>query len=166
MSETQKATFAAGCFWQVEADYRKVDGVVSTEVGYMGGTLDGPSYEDVCTDRTGHAEVTQVEFDPERVSYEQLVEMFWGIHDPTQVNRQGPDVGTQYRSAIFTHDEDQALIAKRSLAKAQARFSRPIATEIVPAQTFWRAEDYHQRYLEKRGMASCTIQLAETDAAD
>ena len=166
MTDTQRATFAAGCFWQVEADYRKIDGVVRTEVGYMGGAVDNPTYEDVCTDRTGHAEVTQVEFDPQRVSYEQLVEMFWDVHDPTQVNRQGPDVGTQYRSAIFTHDEDQALIAKRSLAKAQARFSRPIATEIVPAQTFWTAEDYHQRYLEKRGMASCTLELAETDAAD
>ncbi len=166
MTDTQKATFAGGCFWQVEADYRKVDGVVSTEVGYMGGTVENPSYEQVCTDRTGHAEVTQVAFDPERVSYEQLVDMFWEIHDPTQVNRQGPDVGTQYRSAIFTHDEDQALIAKRSLAKAQARFSKPIATEIVPAENFWTAEDYHQRYLEKRGMASCTLELAETDASD
>jgi peptide-methionine (S)-S-oxide reductase len=166
MTDTQKATFAAGCFWQVEADYRKVDGVIRTEVGYMGGAVDTPTYEDVCTDRTGHAEVTQVEFDPERISYEQLVEMFWGIHDPTQVNRQGPDVGTQYRSALFTHDEDQALIAKRSLAKAQARFPKPIATEIVPAETFWTAEEYHQRYLEKRGMASCTLELAETDAAD
>lgn len=166
MTDTQRATFAAGCFWQVEADYRKIDGVVRTEVGYMGGAVDNPTYEDVCTDRTGHAEVTQVEFDPQRVSYEQLVEMFWDVHDPTQVNRQGPDVGTQYRSAIFTHDEDQALIAKRSLAKAQARFSRPIATEILPAQAFWTAEDYHQRYLEKRGMASCTLELAETDAAD
>lgn len=163
---SEKATFAGGCFWQVEADYRKLPGVIATEVGYMGGHAENPSYEDVCTDATGHAEVTQVEFDPDRISYEELVETFWKVHDPTQVNRQGPDVGTQYRSAIFTHDEEQAMTAKRSKEAAQARFSRPIATEIVPAGTFWRAEDYHQRYLEKRGMASCTVELAEADASD
>jgi peptide-methionine (S)-S-oxide reductase len=163
---THTATFAAGCFWQVEADFRQVPGVLATEVGYMGGRTESPSYEEVCTDTTGHAEVTQVEFDPERVSYEDLLEVFWGAHDPTQVNRQGPDVGTQYRTAIFTHDEEQAIAAKASLEQAQPRFSRPIATEIVPAGPFWRAEDYHQRYLEKRGMASCTVDLAEADAVD
>ena len=166
MTTTQKATFAGGCFWQVEADYRRVPGVVRTEVGYIGGHTEDPNYQEVCTDTTGHAEATEVEFDPDRVSYEDLLGVFWRIHDPTQVNRQGPDVGTQYRSAIFTHDEEQAIAAKRSLADAQARFPRPIATEIVPAGPFWRAEEYHQRYLEKRGQASCTLELAETDATD
>jgi peptide-methionine (S)-S-oxide reductase len=158
---TKKATFGAGCFWQVEADYRKIPGVVRTAAGYEGGNLERPSYEDVCTDRTGHAEVVEVEYDPERVSYEELLETFWRSHDPTQLNRQGPDVGTQYRSVIFTHDEEQALAAKRSKEAAQDRFDRPIVTEILPTQTFWPAEEYHQRYLEKRGMASCTIELAE-----
>lgn len=163
---TEKATFAAGCFWQVEADFRKLPGVVGTEVGYMGGHTESPTYEQVCTDTTGHAEVTQVEFDPERVTYEDLLAVFWKSHDPTQVNRQGPDVGTQYRTAIFTHDEDQAMAAKRSKEAAQAGFSRPIATEIQQAGPFWPAEEYHQRYLEKRGMASCTIELAENDSDD
>lgn len=154
-----KATFAAGCFWQVEAAFRETPGVVGTTAGYTGGTLDDPSYEDVCTDRTGHAEAVLVEFEPDRVSYEQLLEVFWGSHDPTQVNRQGPDVGTQYRTAIFTHDGDQVAQAEASKSSAQSRFRRPIATEILPAGRFWPAEEYHQRYLEKRGMSSCTLEL-------
>ena len=158
-----KATFGAGCFWQVEAEYRKLSGVTKSTAGYAGGNLDRPSYEDVCTDRTGHAEVVEIEYDPERISYEQLLETFWSIHDPTQVNRQGPDIGTQYRTVIFTHDEEQADAARRSRDQAQPRFRRPIATEILPAPTFWAAEDYHQRYLEKRGMASCTLELAEAE---
>lgn len=155
----ERATFGAGCFWGVEATYRQTDGVVGTAVGFMGGTTAEPSYEDVCTDTTGHAEVVEVEFDPGKVSYEALLDVFWEAHDPTQVNRQGPDVGTQYRSVIFTHDEGQAEIARASKAalEAEGRFSRPIATEIVPAATFYRAEEYHQQYLEKRGLATCTI---------
>ncbi len=156
-----KATFGAGCFWQVEAEYRKIPGVTRTTAGYAGGTLDDPTYEDVCTDRTGHAEVVEVEFDPERVSYEDLLDVFWRIHDPTQLNRQGPDVGTQYRSVIFTHDEDQAVAAKRSKEEAEPRFPMPVVTQIAPASAFWPAEEYHQRYLEKRGLASCTLELAQ-----
>lgn len=153
------ATFAAGCFWGVEAAFRQVQGVLATRVGYMGGTLANPSYEDVCTDRTGHAEVVQVDFDPARVSYEQLLDVFWEAHDPTQKNRQGPDVGTQYRSAIFHHDDAQREAAEVSKARLSqsGKYSRPVATEIVPAQTFWLAEDYHQQYLEKRGLATCGI---------
>jgi peptide-methionine (S)-S-oxide reductase len=154
---SEKATFGAGCFWQVEVEFRNIPGVLDAAAGYMGGTLDHPSYEDVCTDRSGHAEVVQVEFDPNEVSYDELVERFWELHDPTQVGRQGPDVGSQYRSAIFFHSEEQRRAADESKARAQARFSRPIATEIVPAQTFWRAEEYHQQYLVKRGMATCRI---------
>jgi peptide-methionine (S)-S-oxide reductase len=154
-----KATFAAGCFWQVEAAFREVPGVIATTAGYTGGTLDDPSYEDVCTDRTGHAEAVLVEYEPDRVSYKQLLDVFWGSHDPTQVNRQGPDVGTQYRTAIFTHDTDQRAQAEASKGKAQSQFRRPIATEILPAGTFWPAEEYHQRYLEKRGLSSCTLEL-------
>ncbi|RDD63765.1 peptide-methionine (S)-S-oxide reductase MsrA [Ferruginivarius sediminum] len=153
------ATFAAGCFWGVEAAFRQVQGVLATRVGYMGGTLANPSYEDVCTDRTGHAEVVQVDFDPARVSYEQLLDVFWEAHDPTQKNRQGPDVGTQYRSAIFHHDDAQREAAEASKARLSqsGKDSRPVATEIAPAQTFWLAEDYHQQYLEKRGLATCGI---------
>jgi peptide-methionine (S)-S-oxide reductase len=153
------ATFAAGCFWGVEAAFRRVPGVRATRVGYMGGTLANPSYEDVCTDRTGHAEVVQVDFDPARVSYAQLLDVFWEAHDPTQKNRQGPDVGTQYRSAIFHHDDAQreAAEASKTRLSQSGKYSRPIATEIVPAQTFWPAEDYHQQYLEKRGLATCGI---------
>jgi peptide-methionine (S)-S-oxide reductase len=154
---TEKATFGAGCFWQVEVEYRNLPGVTDAAVGYMGGELENPSYQDVCTDRTGHAEVVQVEFDPEEVPYERLVELFFELHDPTQVNRQGPDVGSQYRSVIFFHTPDQKAVAETVRERAQARFKRPIATEIVPAATFWRAEDYHQRYLEKRGLATCRI---------
>ena len=162
---TEKATFAAGCFWQVEADFRRLEGVTRTTVGYTGGSLERPSYEDVCTDRTGHAEAVLVEYDPARVSYEGLLSTFWAGHDPTQLNRQGPDVGTQYRSAIFFHDEAQERAARESLERVQSGLDRPVVTQIVPVETFWPAEDYHQRYLEKRGLASCTLELAEVDAA-
>jgi peptide-methionine (S)-S-oxide reductase len=154
-----KATFAAGCFWGVEAAFRQVPGVTGTAVGYMGGKLKNPTYRDVCTDRTGHAEVVEVQFDPLKVSYEQLLEVFWQCHDPTTLDRQGPDVGTQYRSAIFTHDAEQETAARASkerLGRTRA-FPRPIVTEIVPAQEFWRGEEYHQQYLEKRGLAQCHI---------
>jgi peptide-methionine (S)-S-oxide reductase len=161
---TEKATFAAGCFWGVEADFRKIEGVVTTTVGYTGGTVANPSYELVCTDTTNHAEAVLVEFDPGQVSYEQLLDVFWTSHDPTQVNRQGPDVGRQYRSAIYFHSPEQEVAATRSRAEAQARFPRPIATEITPASDFYAAEDYHQRYLEKRGMASCAVTVADSSA--
>ncbi len=156
---TAIATFGAGCFWGVEAAFHQIEGVEDAVSGYMGGHLDNPTYEDVCTDSTGHAEVVQVEFDPEEVSYEDLLEVFWSNHNPTTPNRQGPDVGTQYRSVIFFHDEDQRERAERSLKdlEASGRFSEPIVTEVAPAQTFWRAEDYHQRYLEKRGLSHCHI---------
>jgi peptide-methionine (S)-S-oxide reductase len=155
----EKATFGAGCFWGVEAAFREVKGVVSTAVGYMGGTLRDPTYEDVCTDRTGHAEVVQVEYDPAVVSYDDLLKVFWENHDPTTLNRQGPDTGTQYRSAIFFHTPAQEVAAKASkeaLARS-GRFKRPVVTEIVPAPEFWRAEEYHQQYLEKRGLAHCRL---------
>jgi len=153
---TNKAMLGAGCFWGVEATFRQVPGVVDVTVGYSGGTQVDPTYEDVCYRNTGHAEVVLVDFDPARVTYEQLVDVFWSAHDPTQKNRQGPDVGTQYRSAIFVFDEEQAEAARASKARleASARFVRPIATEITPASSFWRAEEYHQRYLEKRGLAA------------
>jgi peptide-methionine (S)-S-oxide reductase len=154
-----KATFAAGCFWGVEATFRQLPGVTSTRVGYIGGQTEKPTYKDVCTDRTGHAEAVEVEFDPARVKYADLLKVFWENHDPTQLNRQGPDWGTQYRSAIFYHSPEQAAEAqasKESLEKAR-RYSKPIVTQIVPAVTFHEAEDYHQQYLEKRGMASCHI---------
>src|SRR5258707_4609264 len=152
-------TFGAGCFWGVEAEFKRVPGVIDTAVGYSGGETPNPTYKDVCTDETGHAEVVQVAFDPAKVSYEKLLEVFWKVHDPTQVNRQGPDFGTQYRTAIFTHSPEQEVAAKKSRADLEAskKFQRPIATEITPAGKFYRAEDYHQRYLEKRGMASCHI---------
>ncbi len=154
-----KATFAAGCFWGVEAAFRQVEGVVSTAVGYMGGTLKNPSYQDVCTDQTGHAEVVQVEYDPTKVPYDALLGVFWKIHDPTTLNRQGPDIGTQYRSAIFFHSPEQESAAKASKHRLEqaGAYKRPIATEITPASEFYRAEDYHQQYLEKRGLAHCTI---------
>jgi len=155
----EKATFGAGCFWGVEAAFRQIKGVKSTAVGYMGGKLKDPTYQDVCTDRTGHAEVVQVEFDPSEVSYEELLRVFWDNHDPTTLNRQGPDTGTQYRSAIFYHTPEQEAAAKASkeaLGKS-GRFKRPIVTEIVPAPEFWRAEEYHQQYLEKRGLAHCHL---------
>ncbi len=156
---TSKAMFGAGCFWGVEAAFRATPGVVDTAVGFAGGTTENPSYEDVCYRDTGHAEVVLVEFDPARISFEQLLNVFWENHDPTQMNRQGPDIGTQYRSAIFYFDEEQAQTARASKTTldASGRFRRPIATEITAAAPFWRAEEYHQRYLEKRGQASCHI---------
>lgn len=153
------ATFGAGCFWGVEAAFCRVPGVIDTAVGYSGGHLDKPSYKDVCTDETGHAEVVQVTFDPEKLSYSQLLDVFWKIHDPTQLNRQGPDFGKQYRTAIFFHSLEQEEAARKSkqALEASGKFHRPIATEISPARTFWRAEEYHQRYLERRGAESCHI---------
>lgn len=154
-----KATFAAGCFWGVEATFRQIPGVTATRVGYTGGDFKNPTYKDVCTDSTGHAEAVEVEYDPARVSYGDLLNVFWDNHDPTQLNRQGPDSGTQYRSAIFYYSpeqEQEARAAKQDLEKSR-RFSRPIVTQIVPAASFYEAEDYHQQYLEKRGLASCHI---------
>jgi peptide-methionine (S)-S-oxide reductase len=153
------ATFGAGCFWGVEAAFRRVAGVLDAVSGYAGGHTENPSYRDVCTDRTGHAEVVQVTFDPAKVSYEQLLDVFWKIHDPTQVNRQGPDFGTQYRTAIFYHSPEQEAAARKSkqALETSGRFRQCIATEITPAGPFWRAEEYHQRYLEKRGAESCHI---------
>jgi peptide-methionine (S)-S-oxide reductase len=156
---TELATFGAGCFWGVEAAFRQIPGVIGTAVGYLGGTLENPTYHDVCTGRTGHAEVVRVEFDPSEVTYDQLLEVFWKNHDPTTLDRQGPDVGTQYRSAIFYHSpvqKDAAIASKEKLSK-EGRFRRPIVTEITPASAFYKAEDYHQQYLEKRGLASCHI---------
>lgn len=158
--ERRKATFGAGCFWQVEAEFRRTPGVTGTTVGYAGGSLESPTYRDVCTDRTGHAEVVQVEFDPDAVSYQQLLDIFWHAHDPTQLNRQGPDVGTQYRSVIFFHDPEQEAAATESKEEQQRNTTKGIATQIAPAGTFWAAEDYHQRYLEKRGLASCAVTVA------
>ncbi len=149
------ATFAAGCFWGVEAAFRKVEGVTRTEVGYAGGHTAEPGYEDVCSGATGHAEVVRVEFDSDVVSYEELIEVFWNGHDPTQLNRQGPDVGTQYRSAVFFHDEAQQAAATAAKESAQERFGGGIVTEITPAPDFWRAEEYHQQYLAKRGQDAC-----------
>ncbi|MBA4543922.1 MULTISPECIES: peptide-methionine (S)-S-oxide reductase MsrA [Thermoactinomyces] len=153
------ATFGAGCFWGVEETFRQVPGVINTTVGYMGGTLENPTYEDVCTDRTGHAEVVQIEYNPEQVSYLDLLDIFWNNHNPTTLNRQGPDVGTQYRSVIFYHNEEQKKLAEASKEKMDksGRWKNPIVTEITPASTFWRAEEYHQRYLQKRGLDSCHI---------
>ena len=147
----QKATFGAGCFWGVEAAFRKVLGVADVAAGYMGGSLENPTYEDVCTGTTGHAEVVQVTYDPDKVSYTELLDVFWRIHDPTQVNAQGPDVGTQYRSVIFYHTEEQKKEAEKSKAEldASGKLKKPVATAIEPASTFWRAEEYHQRYAEK-----------------
>lgn len=153
----EKATFGAGCFWGVEAAFRNVDGVISTSVGYLGGTLSNPTYEKVCSGRTGHAEVVEVLYDPAKVSYATLLDMFWELHDPTQLNRQGPDVGTQYRSAVFYHTPEQEQLARASKERLDQSgvYTRPVVTEITPASTFYQAEDYHQQYLEKRGLASC-----------
>jgi peptide-methionine (S)-S-oxide reductase len=156
-SHMEKATFGAGCFWGVEEAFRQTPGVISTAVGYAGGTLDNPTYEQVCSGRTGHAEVVQVEFDPAQVSYEQLLQVFWENHNPTQLNRQGPDIGTQYRSAIFYHSPEQKEVAEQSKQQLEAsgQFNRPIVTQIEAASTFYRAEEYHQQYLAKRGARSC-----------
>ncbi len=153
------ASFAAGCFWGVEAAFRQVEGVLDTAVGYAGGRLENPTYEDVCSGRTGHAETVEVEYDPARVSYEQLLDVFWENHDPTMLNRQGPDVGEQYRSAIFFHTTEQQAAATASKAKLEdsGKYKRPIVTQIQPASKFYRAEEYHQRYLEKHGLAHCRI---------
>ncbi len=156
----EKATFGAGCFWGVELAFGAIPGVTATAVGYEGGSLERPTYKDVCTDQTGHAEVVEVDFDPEKVSYERLLDKFFEMHDPTTMNRQGPDWGTQYRSVVFFHSPEQEQQAKRKIAQLTEAGSynpRRIVTQVVPAQTFWRAEEYHQRYLEKRGAASCHI---------
>jgi peptide-methionine (S)-S-oxide reductase len=158
----KKATFGAGCFWGVEAAFRQIDGVTRTRVGYAGGTLEDPSYEDVCSHTTGHAEVVEVSYDDEQVSYEQLLDVFWRKHDPTQLNRQGWDVGDQYRSVVFFRDEEQRRAAEASKAREQGSHRRPIVTLIEPAPTFYEAEDYHQQYLEKRGRSTCTPALART----
>ena len=157
----KKATFGAGCFWGVEATFRRVPGVIDAAVGYSGGHTKDPTYQEVCTDRTGHAEVVQVDYDPARVSYEQLLEVFFMSHDPTQLNRQGPDIGTQYRSVIFYHDEEQKAEAEEFKARFESlgRYRRPIVTQIVPAASFYRAEEYHQQYLKKRGLDSCSTHM-------
>jgi peptide-methionine (S)-S-oxide reductase len=154
-----KATFAAGCFWGVEATFRQLPGVISTRVGYTGGDSPNPTYKEVCTDTTGHAEAVEIDYDPAQLSYDKLLEVFWENHDPTQLNRQGPDWGKQYRSAIFFHTPEQEAAAKASkeqLGKSR-RFSKPVVTQIVPAVTFFEAEDYHQQYLEKKGLTTCHI---------
>jgi len=155
----EKATFAAGCFWGVEANFRRVKGVIATSVGYTGGHFEDPTYKDVCTGRTGHAEAVDLLFDPSIVSYTQLLEVFWNLHDPTTLNRQGPDIGTQYRSVIFYHSEQQRseAVASKETAQRSGKFKEPIVTEIVPASTFYRAEEYHQQYFEKGGMGGCMI---------
>jgi peptide-methionine (S)-S-oxide reductase len=156
----KKATFGAGCFWGVEAAFRRLDGVKATRVGYAGGRIDNPSYEQVCSHTTGHAEVVEVTYDPDRIPYEQLLAVFWAEHDPTQLNRQGPDIGDQYRTVIFVHDDEQRAAAEESRRGVQGRLSKPVVTQIEDAPTFWPAEDYHQQFLEKRGMASCHVSLA------
>lgn len=159
MSEPQLATFGAGCFWGVEELFRKLPGVIDTAVGYMGGITNQPTYEAVCTDTTGHAEVVQVSYDPERISYEELLRVFWENHDPTTLNRQGPDIGTQYRSVIFFHSTEQQQLAQSFLETLRQKrvFKYPIVTQIVPATTFWKAEEYHQKYLSKQGKTHCSI---------
>ena len=157
--QTEKATFGAGCFWGVEETFRNLKGVLSTAVGYVGGTKENPTYENVCTDKTGHAEAVEVEFDPAQISYDQLLDVFWSNHNPTTLNRQGPDIGTQYRSVIFYHSPEQQAAAKASKEKVEKsrRFNRSVVTQIEPAPNFWRAEEYHQRYLQKRGKSHCAI---------
>jgi len=155
----EKATFGAGCFWHVEEEFRQVAGVTATRVGYMGGATDRPTYEEVCSHTTGHAEAVEVTFDPDRVSYGELLRVFWDCHDPTQLNRQGPDIGTNYRSVVFFHTPEQEAAARASLEREEreGRYRRPIVTEITPAGTFWEAEEYHQHYLSKRGGGSCRL---------
>lgn len=158
-NHTRLATFAAGCFWGVEETFRQLDGVVDTQVGYIGGHKEDPTYQEVCAKNTGHAEAVEVEYDPEKISYEALLEVFWNAHDPTQVNRQGPDVGSQYRTAVFYHspEQEEAARASKEQLDASGKLNAPVATEITEAETFWPAEDYHQKYLAKRGMSSCAI---------
>ncbi|MBA2615258.1 MAG: peptide-methionine (S)-S-oxide reductase MsrA [Actinobacteria bacterium] len=158
----EKATFAAGCFWGVEAAFRQLDGVKGTRVGYIGGQTESPTYKEVCSDRTGHAEAVEIAYDPERVSYDELLEIFWANHNPTTRNRQGFDIGSQYRSAIFTHSPEQAEAARSSIERlgGENRWRNPIVTQVVEAPEFYEAEDYHQQYLEKRGRSSCTVELA------
>jgi peptide-methionine (S)-S-oxide reductase len=153
----ETAIFAAGCFWGVEADFRDIPGVLDTEVGYTGGTTSDPTYREVCSDTTGHAEAVRVTYDADRVSFETLADAFFSLHDPTQLNRQGPDFGSQYRSAVFYHDDAQRAAAEASKTRAQARHARPVVTQIVPGSAFFPAEDYHQRYLEKQGLRTCRI---------
>ncbi len=161
IADMEKATFGAGCFWGVEAAFRRVKGVVQTAVGYAGGDVDNPTYRDVCNGNTGHAEVVQVQYDPAQVSYDDLLKVFWENHDPTQVNRQGPDIGYQYRTVVFYHNEDQKAKAEASKKQLDdsGEYNRPIATAIEPAPSFWMAEDYHQQYLEKRGLSSCGVTI-------
>jgi peptide-methionine (S)-S-oxide reductase len=158
-TRTEKATFGAGCFWGVEEEFRRQPGVTATLVGYLGGTLENPTYEDVCSDQTGHAEVVEVTFNPSKITYKELLNIFFNLHDPTQLNRQGPDHGSQYRSAIFFHSPEQEAeaIAFRNKVERSGRFKKPIVTEITRASQFYPAEDYHQQYLAKRGLASCKI---------
>jgi peptide-methionine (S)-S-oxide reductase len=155
----EKATFGAGCFWGVELRFQQVPGVVETAVGYEGGSLENPTYKDVCSDRTGHVEVVELTFDPQKVSYAALLDLFFELHDPTQVNRQGPDWGTQYRTVVFFHSPEQEAAARDAIARLDAshKYAKAIATQVVPAGTFWRAEEHHQKYLEKRGAVSCHI---------
>jgi peptide-methionine (S)-S-oxide reductase len=155
----EKATFGAGCFWGVEARFQQVPGVVETAVGYEGGALQNPTYKDVCSDSTGHVEVVELTFDPQKVSYAALLDLFFELHDPTQVNRQGPDWGTQYRTVVFFHSPEQEAAARDTITRLDAshKYAKPIATQVVPATIFWRAEEYHQKYLEKRGAVSCHI---------
>lgn len=154
-SSSAVATFAAGCFWGVEHAFRNVDGVLETTVGYTDGRTERPTYREVCSNETGHAEAVLIRYDPDAVTYTELLETFWSIHDPTQLNRQGPDIGSQYRSAIFVHTSEQDSIARVSLRRVQSQFEKPIVTDILPAAPFWRAEEYHQQYLEKLGRPSC-----------
>lgn len=156
-SKMQQATFGAGCFWGVEATFQKIKGVKKTTVGYMGGKQKNPTYEEVCTDKTGHAEVIQIVYDTEQISYKELLEIFWEIHDPTQINRQGPDIGTQYRSVIFYHNEKQKKLSEESKNKQQKKYNKKIVTQILHAKEFYPAEEYHQKYLEKQGLKSCKI---------
>ena len=162
---SEKATYAAGCFWGVEAEFRQTPGVLNTRVGYIGGHTDNPTYQDVCSHTTGHAEAVEVEFDPAQVTYADLTRKFFALHDPTQLNRQGPDVGDNYRTAIFYHSDEQRRQAEELKAAEQPKHAKPVVTEVAPAATFWPAEDYHQRYLEKRGLASCSIPGQEIEPA-
>ena len=155
MKKTEKAAFGAGCFWHVEEEFSKLKGVIKTTVGYMGGTVKNPTYKQVCNDKTGHAEVCQVEYNPKEISYKELLDAFWRIHDPTQYNRQGPDVGSQYKSVIFYHDEEQKEIAEKSKEEQQKRHNGMIVTKIESAKEFWKAEEYHQKYFQKNKIFKC-----------